>query len=227
MVPAFDDLAARRRLAAECGELSYDCARQSGMAEGAGEPATMDWDRQYGRWFWTHRKSMTLRPLNRNRIIVGLFAVLLVLDVSALVLEKVATMASVKDIHTAFYLSLIGQPWLWLGLAIGPFQLWVWTCILARTELSVAYPISTISYPLTMVVPQFFFGEQLGWQVWLGAVFMIIGVAVIGSTTGHSRNMRMFQPVAKPAAKITDTHGMTDERTDALRLTRTGLINAP
>ena len=190
MVPALNDLAARRRFAAERIELSHDCACQSGMAEGEGEPETMDWGRKYCHWFCVHLESMTLRSLNRNIIPVGLFAILLVLDVSALVFEKVATMVSVKDVHTTFYLSLIRQPWLWFGLAIGPFQLWIWTGILTRTELSVAYPISSISYLLTMVVAQFVFGEQLGWQVWLGAFFMTVGIAVIGSTTGKVYDTR-------------------------------------
>ena len=133
---------------------------------------------------------MNRRPLHRHSIPLGLFAILVILDVSVLVLEKVATMASIKHVQTMFYLSLIRQPWLWLGLAIGPFQLWVWTNILARTDLSVAYPVASLSYPLTMVLAQLVFGEQLGWQVWLGAVFMTIGVAVIGSTTGKVYDTR-------------------------------------
>ncbi len=159
----------------------------------------MDRRRKYCHWFCAHLEPINPKRLNRKTIPVGLLATLVILNVLVLVFEKVATMASVKDVHTTFYFSLIRQPWLWLGLAIGPLQLWIWTRILDRTDLSIAYPISSISYPVTMVIAQLAFGEHLGWQVWLGAVFMTIGVAAIGSTAGHHRNTRALRHSAMPA----------------------------
>lgn len=146
----------------------------------------MDRHRNYCHRFCAYLEPMNPGMLNRKTVPVGLLAALLILNVLVFVFEKTAAMASVKDVHAAFYFSLIKQPWLWIGLAIGPFQLWIWARILHRTDLSVAYPLSSISYPVTMVIAQLVFGEHLGWQVWLGAVFMTIGVAAIGSTAAQA-----------------------------------------
>ena len=120
--------------------------------------------------------------VNRRHLPMGLLTILIFLDVAVRLLEKAAVVGSLMDSHAAFALNLMKQPWWWLGLALGPLQLWVWTGILARTELSVAYPLSSIGYPLTMATAWLVFNEQLGWQVWLGAAFMTVGIALVGST---------------------------------------------
>ncbi len=74
---------------------------------------------------------------------------------------------------------------MWLGIGLGPLQLWVWTGILARTELSLAFPISSLCYPLTMVAAQLVFREQLGWQVWVGALLITLGVAIVSDTSAE------------------------------------------
>ncbi len=120
---------------------------------------------------------MTPRP---RHIPLGLLAALVSLDVAVRLLEKAAVVGSMGT-RMAFALALVKQPWWWLGLALGPLQLWVWTRILARTKLSIAYPLSSIGYPLTMAAAWLLFGEHLSWQVWLGAAFMTSGVAIVGS----------------------------------------------
>jgi len=124
--------------------------------------------------------------VNRRHLPVGLFTILIFLDVAVRLLEKAAVVGSLMDSHTAFALNLMKQPWWWLGLALGPLQLWVWTGILARTELSVAYPLSSIGYPLTMATAWLVFNEQLGWQVWLGAAFMTAGIALVSGAAAPS-----------------------------------------
>ena len=120
-----------------------------------------------------------------QRIPYGCFAVLLVLDVLALLAEKMAALQS-SGTGLVFYASLAKQVWTWLGLGLGPLQLWVWTRILARTELSVAYPLSNFSYPLTMIAAELVFREQLNGAVWLGALLITVGIAIVSrGATDH------------------------------------------
>ncbi len=76
---------------------------------------------------------------------------------------------------------------MWLGVGLGLLQLLVWTGILARTELSVAVPISSLCYPLTMVAAQLVFRERLGWPVWVGALLITLGVAIVGWTSAERK----------------------------------------
>ena len=140
---------------------------------------------------------MKAERFNQRRIPAALFTLLISLDIAVRLLEKRAVIGSL-DAHAPFAISLLRQPWWWLGLALGPLQLWTWMRILARTKLSVAYPLSSIGYPLTMIAAWLIFNEHLSWQVWLGALFMTIGVAIVGSTAGtvlpnHLFNQKLCQ----------------------------------
>lgn len=142
---------------------------------------------------------MNTPSLNRRRLPLGLFAILIALDVTVRLLEKMAVLSPTVDPHSAFVLTLLSQPWWWLGLGLGPFQLWAWMCILARTELSIAYPLLSIGYPLTMAAAWLVFYESLSWQVWLGAFFITVGVAIVGSATQASaRPLRVTTGTPEP-----------------------------
>ena len=119
-----------------------------------------------------------MTPRQYRRLPYALFAVLLVLDVGRLVMEKLAAV-STFNAGPSFYLGLLRQPWLWGVVVVGPFQLWVWTRILARTKLSVAYAISSLSYPLTAGVSQLVFNDPIGCRVWSGVLLIGLGVALV------------------------------------------------
>ena len=119
------------------------------------------------------------RPAAARRVPVGLFIVLMVLDTSVFVLDKVASQKAMV-VSGPFYLHVVLQPWIWMAFALGPAQLFVWTKILKRIDLSLAYPLTTISYLATMVVSEVVFKEALGARVWVGAILIMAGVAVLG-----------------------------------------------
>ena len=125
---------------------------------------------------------------NKKNIPYLLFVILLVLDVVIMLIQKIAANQA-QEVDSSFYVSLLVQPFLWIGLGLAPLQLLVWTKILARTELSIAYPILSFSYPLTMLTAQFVLGEHLNFKVWAGALLITIGVAIIGSRVGKSSEL--------------------------------------
>lgn len=109
---------------------------------------------------------------------VKLMIALLVIDVMVMVFYKAAELS--VPANQPYYSYLAMQPALWLGLVFSLLQLWTWTSILARTKLSVAYPIASLSYPLTMLAAQWIFSERLNIYVWLGGLLITLGVAIIG-----------------------------------------------
>ena len=129
----------------------------------------------------------------QQRLPCRLFAVLLTLDVLALLAEKMAAIQS-SGTGLVFYASLVKQLWMWIGLGLGPLQLWVWTKILASTELSLAYPISSLSYPLTMLAAQWTFRERLSLPVWWGALLITVGVAIVGRGAGDRKTFHHAPP---------------------------------
>ena len=110
-----------------------------------------------------------------------LLIALLLVDVLVMVCYKEAEQHTLPK-GLQFYWQLLTQPWLWGGLLFSVLQLWLWTQILAKANLSLAYPIASLSYPLTMLAAQFFLGESLNNMVWLGGLFITLGVSIIGAT---------------------------------------------
>ncbi len=136
----------------------------------------------------------------RKNIPYTLFITLFAIDVTSMLLQKIAAShGSGQDF--SFYLSLALQPWAWISLVLAPFQLLVWTKILARTELSLAYPMSSLAYPLTMFAAQIALKEHISLKIWLGALLITFGVALIGS----KMEKKGIELLAKPEKYTTET----------------------
>lgn len=108
-----------------------------------------------------------------------LFCQLMVLDVMVLLVEKIAS-NRVDGEGWSLVEGFVSQPWLWLVLGLKVGQLVTWTAILARADISLAFPLSSLSYPLAMLASTLVLGEVLGWQVWAGGILITAGAAVMG-----------------------------------------------
>ena len=114
--------------------------------------------------------------------LVAMFAALLSIDVSVQCFEKIASQLAGDSIgnELKFYLHLLQLPWTWAVVILSLLQLWVWMKILSKTDLSVAYPISSLCFPLTMVASIVFFHEHVSFGAWLGAFLIASGIALVG-----------------------------------------------
>jgi drug/metabolite transporter (DMT)-like permease len=108
-----------------------------------------------------------------------LFGILLMLDVTVFLLEKTASDYATGQ-GARFFLSLALEFRTWAALALALMQLLIWTRILSCIDISLAYPLTSLVYPLTMLCAQFILGESLPWQVWIGALVITLGSAIMG-----------------------------------------------
>lgn len=118
-----------------------------------------------------------------NFYLILLFTALLAVDVLTMMAEKIAATASGQAVgdEMQFYMRLLKQPWMWLGVGLGPLQLFFWSKILKKSDLSLAYCITSLAYPLTMVAAAIFLAERHNFWLWLGAVLVTAGTAIISS----------------------------------------------
>ncbi len=124
----------------------------------------------------------TLAKLKLDKITWFLFVILLGLDVVSLLLDKIASNnASVAGDGLDFYKSLIVQIALWTSLGLAPLQLITWTKILSKVELGVAYAISSLHIPATMLAAIVVLNENLPWHVYLAGAIITAGVIILGS----------------------------------------------
>lgn len=71
------------------------------------------------------------------------------------------------------------SPWFLLGLGCYVVSLGLWLLVLARAEVSLAYPLLSIGYVLTAVVGYFFLGESVGPMRVAGLLLICGGIVVI------------------------------------------------
>jgi undecaprenyl phosphate-alpha-L-ara4N flippase subunit ArnE len=114
-----------------------------------------------------------------NRFPYVLFTCLMGLDVTVFLIEKITSTTATGE-GMAFLRNLIAQPSLAAMLVLKLMQLWIWTRILATVNISLAFPLTSIGYPLTMLAAVFLLHEKLSWQVWLGGGLITVGAAILG-----------------------------------------------
>jgi drug/metabolite transporter (DMT)-like permease len=119
----------------------------------------------------------------RRRFPFALFALLLCLDVSVFLLEKYASTKAAAPGLT-FFRRLFTQLPLWGTLLLKLAQLLTWTKILSTVDISFAFPLSQLSYPLAMLAATIVLHEHLSLQVWIGAILILLGAAMLGHSNG-------------------------------------------
>lgn len=122
----------------------------------------------------------------RQRFPIHLFSLLMILDVGAFLLQKLASDHATTTGRN-YLLAVALHPWIWLSLAIAPLQLVVWTRILAKADISLAFPLTSLSVPLTMLASVWLIGERPSWEVWVGAVLITAGAAILKPAQHESK----------------------------------------
>jgi drug/metabolite transporter (DMT)-like permease len=132
-----------------------------------------------------------MNSLFRSPIIPALFLVLLSTDVAVMIFEKMGAAAAGNALgnELGFYFRLIQLPWTWMVIILSPIQLLTWSKILSKTELSIAYPVSSLCFPLTMITSAIVFHEHVTSLAWLGGIILSAGIAIVGSEKEHPSQM--------------------------------------
>ncbi|PKQ20023.1 MAG: transporter [Actinobacteria bacterium HGW-Actinobacteria-6] len=83
--------------------------------------------------------------------------------------------------------SAAGRPVVWAGLIAYALSSALWLVVLSRVELSVAYPLGSLSYVIVVLV-SLVLGEVVSPLRWLGVALIMFGVWAIGSVKARERS---------------------------------------
>ena len=82
--------------------------------------------------------------------------------------------------------SAAGRQVVWAGLIAYALSSALWLVVLSRVELSVAYPLGSLSYVIVVFV-SLALGEVVSPLRWLGVALIMLGVWAIGSASARER----------------------------------------
>ena len=76
-------------------------------------------------------------------------------------------------------LSIMLNPYIILGIALYGLATLLWLYILSKEELSLVYPLQSITYVLGTLLAIFVFGENVSLLRWIGVATIIVGATLV------------------------------------------------
>jgi drug/metabolite transporter (DMT)-like permease len=81
------------------------------------------------------------------------------------------------------YIRVILDPWVAFGVTLLIIWMLSRMALLSWADLSYVVPVTAIGYVLTAVLGRVFLGEQISGARWAGTLFIVAGIALVGSTS--------------------------------------------
>jgi drug/metabolite transporter (DMT)-like permease len=78
--------------------------------------------------------------------------------------------------------ALFLHPETWLGFAVYGLSALVWLWVLTKAQLSYAYPLLALTFPLVVALSAFFFAESVSVLRWVGVGVIVLGVSLLART---------------------------------------------
>jgi len=116
-----------------------------------------------------------VRPLD----FVLLVGYAVALSVGQLLFKLAAPATKVPD-FAAGVSGLLMSPAFVGGAVLYAALMFYWTWLLGRVPLNYAYPIVALCFVLVPLMSWLVFGERVGTMYFVGLVFIVVGVAIIG-----------------------------------------------
>lgn len=77
------------------------------------------------------------------------------------------------------YLHAFTSPLVWLGLFLYGASAVLWLWVLSRLDVSLAYPLVSLGFVVTMLLGVLWLGEPFSWVRVAGCTLIVIGVSVL------------------------------------------------
>lgn len=112
-------------------------------------------------------------------MLVYVFVVLnVILLVTGQVLFKLGLdRIGILTLHNA--LSVFFSPFIWIGLILYVVATLLWFAVLSRAQLSVVYPLQSLSYILGLISSIVILHETVSPLRWIGTVVILLGVVLV------------------------------------------------
>lgn len=86
-----------------------------------------------------------------------------------------------------FALRTLSNHWIWIGLVIIIIETLTWFIVLSKVDLSLAFPVSSMSYIFVILASAFLLHENVGLNRWIGTVIIIAGICLVAKSSGDTK----------------------------------------
>ena len=92
-------------------------------------------------------------------------------------------LSGLSDILTSYGLTqILTQPYILIGIVLYGLSVVVWLGAISRTDISLAYPLLSLSYIFLTISAIIFLNEHVSFTRWMGVILIFIGTIYIGKS---------------------------------------------
>jgi drug/metabolite transporter (DMT)-like permease len=135
--------------------------------------------------------------INKRGVPLAVFGILILSEIfdcfgqfcfkKTAVAQGVISIASLGDAF-GFLTGALCSGYLWMGLAAVTIVLVSWLTVLSKVDLSVAMPVTSVSYVFVALVSLTFLHEHVSPMRWFGILFILAGVAVVSTSSDRGED---------------------------------------
>ena len=81
--------------------------------------------------------------------------------------------------YIEFFKKTIAMPGIWVGFACITIGISIWLAALAQADLSIAFPIDSMQYIMTLVAAHIFLGEKINKMKLAGTLLVMAGIVLV------------------------------------------------
>ena len=74
------------------------------------------------------------------------------------------------------FIKLIRTPWIAIGFGCYGLSAILWLDVLSKLDLSLVFPMVSLTYVFTLLIGRFFFQEMFGWERIVGVGLILSGI---------------------------------------------------
>lgn len=120
-------------------------------------------------------------------IVIGIITTVLAIVLGQMLVKKGMTVAGPSPSslnELIFYLikNMVLNPYIVVGLFVSVISTLSWMYVLSKAELSFAYPFTSVTFPLVLLLSALVFGESISLQRWIGIILLVVGLIFVSKS---------------------------------------------
>ncbi len=124
------------------------------------------------------KAEISSQPMASKRLALTVLLASVVLNAAGQLLWKAARSAQ----PDASLLALFLRYETWGGFILYGLSAVCWLWVLSRAQLSFAYPILSLSFPVVVALSMLLFDESISPMRWMGVIVIVVGVSLLART---------------------------------------------
>ncbi|MBL9127859.1 MAG: EamA family transporter [Verrucomicrobiales bacterium] len=94
------------------------------------------------------------------------------------------------------------HPKILIGVALEAAFFGILLYLLARADVSLVWPLTSLGFVLTTVAAKFYLGEQVGWVRWLGVGCIVLGAGLVSYSEQEKEREKAAHAGISPAEAV-------------------------